>query len=147
MFEAEIHFNELPFLVAEDSEDDLLLLERALRKAGVRNPRVTTTTGQETIDYLEHGLAFGNSDSFPVVLFLDLVMPKLDGMDVLEWLRDQSHPPLAIVLHTGVEDEDLLQKARDLGASFYLPKGARPEAIREVFRSAQAEWEQHHLMV
>ena len=147
MFEAELHFDELPFLVAEDSEDDLLLLERALRKAGVRNPRVTTGTGEETIDYLERGLALGGSELFPVVLFLDLVMPRLDGTDVLEWLREQPHPPLAIVLHTGVEDEELLQRARDLGASFYLPKGAEPEAIREVFRRARAEWEQHHLMV
>ena len=138
-------FDELPFLVAEDSEDDLLLLQRALRHADVLNPHVTTATGQETIEYLERALS-ETETSFPVILFLDLLMPRVDGIAVLEWLRDHLHPPVTVVVHTGVEDEAMLQKARDLGANFYLPKGARTEAIREVFRRARAEWEQHQLL-
>lgn len=140
------NFDELPFLIAEDSEDDLLLLQRALHQAAVSNPHVTTETGQETIDYFERALAFDNGLPFPVILFLDLLMPRVSGTAVLEWLRDHPHPPLTVVLHTGVEDDTLLQKARDLGVNFLLPKGARPDAIREVFRRARAEWEQHHLL-
>jgi CheY-like chemotaxis protein len=139
-------FDELPFLIAEDSEDDLLLLQRALRRTGIPNPQVTTATGQEAIDYLEQALAPDAESAFPVILFLDLRMPRVDGLAVLEWLRDHAHPPITVVLHTGVEDEDMLQQARDLGANYFLPKGARPDAIREVFRRARVQWEQHHLL-
>src|SRR5437868_855818 len=121
-------FEELPFLIAEDSEDDLILLQRALNKAGIRNPQIIAPTGQEAIEYLAStALAPTGDRLFPVILFLDLFMPRVNGLKVLEWLRDHSHPPLTVVLHTGVEDDDMLPKARDLGASFYLPKGARPE--------------------
>jgi CheY-like chemotaxis protein len=140
-------FDELPFLIAEDAEDDLILLQRAVRRAGVPNPHAITTTGVETIAYLKTagGLA-ANEHPFPVILFLDLLMPQVDGIEVLKWLRDNPHPPIAIVLHTGVDDEELLQRARELGAMFYLPKGARPEAIREVFRRARSEWKQYQLV-
>lgn len=139
-------FNDLPFIIAEDSEDDLILFQRALRKAGVRNPQIAAATGQETVHYLERASQSGGEFPFPVILFLDLLMPESDGFAVLRWLRDHPHPPISIVLHTGVEDETLLQRARDLGASFYLPKGVRPEAIHEVFRRARAEWEQYQLV-
>jgi CheY-like chemotaxis protein len=139
-------FDELPVLIAEDSEDDLLLLQRALRKAGVRNPQLRMSSGREAIDYLEKSSSFGAEEPFPVILFLDLVMPRVSGIAVLEWLRDHSHPPLNVVLHTGVEDDDLLETARERGASYYLPKGSRPEAIREVFERAREEWEQAHLL-
>jgi len=138
-------FDELPFLIAEDSDDDLMLLQRALRRAGVPNRQIVAATGEETIDYLARAASFGQ-EPFPVILFLDLRMPRVNGIAVLEWLRERAHPPIAVVLHTGTEDEDLLQQARDLGAQFYLPKGSRPDAIREVFRRARAEWEQHHLL-
>jgi CheY-like chemotaxis protein len=139
-------FEETPFLIAEDSDDDLLLLQRALRRGGVPNPQIATATGEETIAYLEEILARNGERPFPVILFLDLLMPGVGGIAVLEWLRTHPHPPITVVLHTGTDDETLLQRARDLGANFFLPKGARSDAIREVFRRARAEWEQHHLL-
>lgn len=142
-------FEEMPFLIAEDSEDDLILVQRGLRQAGISNPHVVTSTGLETIDYLQTALEFEHEEhehAFPVVVFLDLLMPQVSGIEVLEWLRDHAHPPISVVLHTGVDDEELLQHARDLGAMLYLPKGARPEAIRAVFRRARTEWEQNQLV-
>jgi CheY-like chemotaxis protein len=139
-------FEEMPFLIAEDSDDDLLLLQRVLRRVGVPNPQVATATGEKTIQYLEETMDRENERPFPVILFLDLLMPGAGGLAVLEWLRTHSHPPVTVVLHTGVEDETLLQRARDLGANFFLPKGARSDAIQEVFRRARAEWDQHEML-
>src|SRR6185436_15145845 len=111
---------------------------RALRKAAIPNPQVTVASGGEAIDYLERSASFANDgEPFPGILFLDLLMPRVNGIAVLEWLRDHPHPPLTVVLHTGTEDDDLLDRARDLGASFHLPKGSRPDAIREVFQRAK----------
>src|ERR1043166_6095404 len=98
-------FEELPVLIAEDSEDDLLLLQRAFREASIRNPQLVTFTGHETMAALRDALGFDhNNERFPVVLFLDLFMPQVDGIEVLEWLRDHEHPPITVVLHTGVEE-------------------------------------------
>jgi CheY-like chemotaxis protein len=139
-------FDEFPILIAEDSDDDLILLQRALRNEGFANPQVTVATGKDTIAHFQRSLELHPEESFPVLLFLDLLMPEMGGIEVLKWLRDHQHPPITVVLHTGVDDEALLAQARELGASFYLPKGVRPDAIREVFRRARAEWEQYQLV-
>lgn len=138
-------FEEFPVLIAEDSRDDLLLLQRVLRREGLLNPQVVTATGRETIAHFQRAMELHPEESFPVLLFLDLLMPDASGISVLKWLRDNPHPHITVVLHTGVDDEALLAEARELGASFYLPKGVRPDAIREVFRRARAEWKQHQL--
>ena len=138
-------FEELPILIAEDLDDDLVLLQCALRTANVRNPQIVAETGDEAVSILRRA-AQSADHPFPVIFFLDLLMPQISGIEILEWLRDHEHPPITVVLHTGVEDETLLERARALGASFFLPKGARPDAIREVFRRARAEWEQHQLV-
>ncbi len=134
-------FEKVPVLIAEDSKDDLRLLLRALERVGVAHPLFMATTASEAIAALEQS-ASANSDAFPGVLFLDLLMPGGSGLEVLRWLNEHDHPPLTVVLHSGVEDEELLRRARDLGANLHLPKGVRPNAIREVFRRARIEWEQ-----
>ena len=139
-------FDEFPILIAEDSSDDLTLLQRILRKEGLSNPQVTTTTGRQTIAHFQRAMELHPEESFPVILFLDLLMPDAGGIGVLKWLRDNPHPPVTVVLHTGVDDEALLAEARELGASFYLPKGVRPDAIREVFRRARADWAQYQVL-
>ena len=139
-------YDEFPILIAEDSPDDLLLLQRVLRLEGLSNPQVVTSTGRETIAHFQRAMELHPEESFPVLLFLDLLMPEAGGLVVLKWLRNNPHPPINVVLHTGVEDERLLAEARELGASFHLPKGVRPEAIREVFRRTRAEWEQDQLV-
>ncbi len=137
-------FDQLPFLVVEDSADDLFLLQKALHEISIPNPHVTMPSGRRAIEYLERSAKPEHQEHFPVVMFLDLLLPGLGGIEVLEWLSRNPHPPLPIVLHTGVEDEAMLRRARDLGATFYLPKGTKSEAVNEVFRRARAEWEQYH---
>src|SRR3954465_9605648 len=120
-------FDELPFLVVEDSADDLFLLQKALHEISIPNPHVTVTSGRRAIEYLERSSTADAEDPFPVVMFLDLLLPGSSGLEVLQWLNAHPPPPLPIVLHTGVEDEAMLQQARDLGATFYLPKGTKSE--------------------
>lgn len=134
-------FDSLPVLVIEDSTDDLELLRHALDRAGVHNPQILASTAAEAIQHLEAAAAFENHECpFPAVLFLDLTVPAVGGISVLEWLHEHAPRRTCVVLHTGTEDDDLLRRARDLGAHFHLPKGARPEAIREVFHRAREGW-------
>jgi CheY-like chemotaxis protein len=139
------NFDELPVLIAEDSDNDRILLQDALERVGVRNPQMVATNGEQTLSLLPQAGA-GESQPFPGILFLDLLMPPPNGIEILEWLHSHEHPPITVVLHTGVEDDELLRRARDLGANLYLPKGVRIDAIDEVFRRARAEWEQFQMV-
>lgn len=73
-------------LVAEDTENDVLLLRHAFAKAALDVPLNVVRDGKETIDCLKDCQAPGE---FPTLLLLDLHMPKYDGFEVLEWIREQ----------------------------------------------------------
>ena len=111
-------------LVAEDNQDDRLLLQRALTSARVLNPIFSVHDGEETIAYLEGTGPYGDRAKFPqpILLLLDLNMPKKSGLEVLAWL--QSHPTdkLGIVVLTGATDLTLLNRAYALGAHSFLVK-------------------------
>src|SRR5205085_6420287 len=78
-------------LIAEDREDDVLLIRRSLEKAVVPNPIQIVRNGEETIAYLTGEGKFANRDEYPLpgLLLLDLKMPRTDGFEVLSWIRQQ----------------------------------------------------------
>src|SRR5580693_4018816 len=76
-----------PILLAEDSEDDALIIKSTLGKAGVLNPVFVVPDGVKAIAYLKGEGEFAVRGLFPVpdVFLLDLKMPRKDGFDVLQW--------------------------------------------------------------
>ena len=85
-------------LVAEDNPDDVLLLQRALAKSSFGLPVRCVSDGQEVLDYLEGHPPFSDRLRYPLptLLLLDLKMPRVDGFEVLTWLRQ--HPSLGRML-------------------------------------------------
>ena len=117
-------------LVAEDNEDDTLLLKRAFCKAGVGDRVVFVTDGQEAINYLRGLPPYDDPMLCPRagLLVLDVRMPKLDGIQVLEWIRE--HPevgPLTVVLCTSDLSAKNRARAVELGAKDWLEKPVRAE--------------------
>lgn len=115
-------------LVAEDYEDDILLLKRAFSKAGLGKVAVFVRDGEEVIKYLCRLPPFESPLLCPRagLLLLDVRMPKLDGIQVLEWL--QMHPevgPLTVVLCTSDLNEKNRIRATALGATGCLEKPVR----------------------
>src|SRR5437879_4965922 len=78
-------------LLAEDNEDDILLMQRAFAKARLANPLRVVHDGDEAIRYLtgEEPYADRHENPFPLMMLLDLHLPKVDGFEVLHWLRDK----------------------------------------------------------
>src|SRR5687768_12255012 len=78
-------------LLVEDDQNDVLFMERALRKAHVPNQVCVSHDGREAVDYLSGTGPFAdrNQHPLPCLIILDLKMPRMTGMDVLQWLREQ----------------------------------------------------------
>ena len=129
-------------LVVEDNSDDVFLLTRALRKAGIDNPIDVVTDGRGAIDYLAAKIAAAGPDELPTLplfILLDLKLPRTNGFEVLEWIR--SKPALSrlvtIVLTSSPEESDILM-AYELGARSYLIKPPTSVDLIAIVRALSA---------
>lgn len=124
-----------PILIAEDSEDDVALLQLTLKQAGITNPVFVVRNGSEVIAYFRGEGKYSNRHQFPLprVLFLDLKMPGLGGSDVLLWLRGRPQfTQMLIVILSVVDDWKQIQQAYDLGSDTYLAKPCNREDIKNL---------------
>jgi CheY-like chemotaxis protein len=112
-------------LVAEDLPDDVVLLKHAFAKAGVNAPLRFVADGQEAVEYLKGENRYADRASYPLpaLLLLDLNMPRLNGFDVLKWVRGQTGLcRLPIIVFTSSEQPRDVNRAYELGANSYLVK-------------------------
>jgi two-component system response regulator len=112
-------------LLVEDNEDDELLTMRGLKEAGILNDVVVARDGVEALDYL-----FGTGDyagrdtsEVPQVMLLDLMLPRLNGLDVLRRVREDPRTEvLPVVVLTSSREEEDVMKSYELGANSYVRK-------------------------
>jgi CheY-like chemotaxis protein len=133
----------LKILVAEDDLGDVMVLRRAFAKAGVRAPIHFARDGQEVLDYLQGNAPFQDPICHPLpnLLLLDLKLPRLDGFEVLRWLREQPglRRTLVVVLSASKQMEDV-NRAYALGANFYVVKPQDPDELVRVVKRLEAYW-------
>jgi CheY-like chemotaxis protein len=124
-------------LLVEDSRDDIELLQRAFRKAGVRRALEVVTHGDAALDTLR-GRA---PDALPVLVLLDLKLPRRSGFEVLEWIRAT---PLTrrvpVVVLTSSRQSADVARAYDLGANSYLVKPVASPSVLEMVRTLNLYW-------
>jgi len=129
----------LPILYVEDDQSAAAALERAFAQTRVPNELVITRDGESAKAYFQSVLA--GQKSIPALALIDLNLPKISGLDLVRWIRDQ---PLLmgmpIVSLSEAYNYDDLERGYDLGANLYLLK---PREIRQwadlVFR-LQGYW-------
>jgi CheY-like chemotaxis protein len=112
-------------LLAEDQEDDILLVRRAFARGQITNPLQVVRNGQEVIWYLQGEGKYSNRVEYPLpdLLLLDLNMPVKDGFDVLRWIRRQpSLSALRVLVLTSSESLRDVNLAYKLGANSFLVK-------------------------
>lgn len=134
---------EATILLVEDDENDVFLMRRAFDKARLANPLRVVRDGEEAIEYLSGAGAYGNRGIFPVPLLvlLDLKMPRKSGFEVLEWVRGQPEfRELPIVVLTASVELPDVRKAYELGANSYLIKPAQLDDLVQMMLRLQGYW-------
>ena len=112
-------------LLAEDNEDEVVLLRAVFEKARIANPLHVVTDGEEAIAYLKGEGPYADREQHPLpgLLLLDLKMSRIDGFQVLAWIRQQPWlKGLRIIVLTGLYDLHNVNKAYQLGAHSFLVK-------------------------
>jgi len=130
-------------LLAEDDENDVFLLQRALERAGLSLELIVAHDGEEAVEYLSRGGAEQARGGAPelVLFLLDLKMPRLNGFDVLSWLSSQPRlKDLPVVVLSSSSHEADMERARQLGARDYRVKPSDFVLLVQLVRELQARW-------
>jgi CheY-like chemotaxis protein len=129
-------------LVAEDNSDDLFLLRQAFKKAGWLDPLHAVCDGLEALAYLKGEESYNDRDNypFPDVLLLDLNMPRMNGFEVLKWVRQdpQCKRLVVHVLTASARGADV-KLAYDLHANGYVIKPSRMDEL-VAFVASLRQW-------
>lgn len=125
-----------PILLVEDSPRDLELTLAALAKCQLANEIVVARDGAEAVDWFERRGQFDDQPpGDPAVVLLDLKLPKLDGLQVLEHIkRHPHHRQIPVVMLTSSREEKDLVRSYDLGVNAFVVK---PVDFGEFFRAIQ----------
>ena len=112
-------------LLVEDNPDDIELTKRAFRKNNIANELVIARDGIEALDYLfcRGAYAERNIKDTPRLILLDLKLPKMDGLQVLECLRAEEYTKMVptVILTSSKEEQDLICGYK-YGANSYVRK-------------------------
>ncbi len=130
-------------LLVEDNPDDVLLTQRAFRKSNIGNDIIVKRDGQEALDYLfgPEGVAAQGEGGLPVLVLLDLKLPKIDGLEVLRRMREDARTKLVpvVILTSSKEQTDLLA-GYQLGCNSYIRKPVDFNQFAEAVRQLGLYW-------
>jgi CheY-like chemotaxis protein len=120
----------------EDDEGHALLIEKNIRRAGVNNEIVPFTSGTAALKYLLGEDGTGNASAGRhLLILLDLNLPDMTGIDILEKLKANQHTKRSpIVVLTTTDDNREIQRCYDLGANVYITKPVNYEAFANAIR-------------
>jgi CheY-like chemotaxis protein len=134
---------DLPILLAEDSEDDVFLLERAFKKAKLTNPLRIVPDGEEALAYLKGDGVYADREKypFPALVLMDIKMPRMNGLEVLSAIRkDPSLRRLVVIFLTASNLERDVNEAFDLQANSYLVKPADTDGMVSTLDKVKDYW-------
>jgi CheY-like chemotaxis protein len=129
-------------LLVEDNEDDVVMIRHSLKRAHVTLSLQVVRDGREALAYLNgEGRYASPNFPLPVLVLLDLSLPKMDGFEVLRWTRQQAHldsvPVVVLTSSLNPHDPDT---AYALGANSFLSKPADFQDVVRLMLLLLAQW-------
>jgi CheY-like chemotaxis protein len=131
-----------PILLAEDNARDVELVLTALKRNNLANEVVVARDGADALDYLHRrGQYQSRPPGLPIVLFLDLKMPKVDGLEVLREIKsNQSLRTVPVVMLTSSREEADLVRSYELGVNAYVVKPVGFQQFAEAIKQTGMFW-------
>jgi two-component system, response regulator len=135
--------DEIDILLVDDSRDDVELTLHALRKEGLGNRIFVARDGEEALDFIfcqgaQQGRSFDNP---PKLVLLDLKLPKVDGMQVLQRMKsDERTKSIPVVLLTSSKEDRDRVVGYELGVNSYLQKPVDFDEFRKTVKLAGLYW-------
>ena len=127
-----------PILLIEDNPMDIDLTQRAFAARHLSNPIVVLRDGQEALDYFAD---WTEEDPLPLVILLDLKLPKVHGLDVLRAIKDNAaFQKLPVVVLTSSKEDVDINNAYQLGANSYIIKPVDFDKFMEVANQIEIYW-------
>ena len=132
--------NQYSILLVEDDHNDVLLIKRAFQKVNIANPIIVVNDGEQAISYLAGREPYVDRN-LPILVLLDLKLPRKTGHEVLEWLRTQQNlKRLPVVVLTASSESSDVNRAYDLGANSYLVKPVTFDSLVEMVKTLNLYW-------
>ena len=130
-------------LSVDDNDVDGALLERAFKRCSIPSRLFRVAEGPQAMSYLGGDGIYADREAYPLpdLVLLDLVMPKMSGIEVLQWIRSQ--PELkrtAVLILTSSEKPEDVHAATKVGANGYLVKPTKFEDLKSMVRTIYSEW-------
>lgn len=128
--------NPVTIIMIEDDEGHARLIEKNIRRAGVNNEIIPFATGVEALDYLLGPDRSGEVSAHRhLLVLLDLNLPDMTGIDILELVKENMHTKRTpVVVLTTTDDEREIQRCYDLGANVYITKPVDYENFANAIR-------------
>lgn len=130
-------------LLAEDDPNDVWLIQRAFQKANLGGVLKIVQNGEEAVSYLTGAGDFADRTKHPqpFLLLLDLKMPRMDGFEVLEWIRaEPKFRRLLVVVLTSSNVQKDIDRAYELGANSYLVKPVEFQEMVQMVHRFEIYW-------
>jgi DNA-binding response OmpR family regulator len=139
----EQNLEEKIILLVEDNPDDVTLTERALKKSHILNKLIVARDGVEALDYLFATGSWAGRDmsNMPEIVLLDLKLPKIDGLEVLQRIRANAQTKLlpVVILTSSKEEKDLIN-GYSMGANSYIRKPVNFNQFADAVRQLGLYW-------
>lgn len=138
-----MNYDAIEILFVEDSMDDAKLTIRALTKSGLTNKLHHVKDGAEALDfiYCTGAYATRNIKEYPKMILLDLKMPKVSGMEVLEKIKsDPDTKSIPVIILTSSKEDPDIKKCYALGANSYILKPVESDNFFQAMKELGLYW-------
>lgn len=135
--------NPINILLVEDSRNDIELTIRAFKKSRMKNKVYVVKDGQEALDYMYHRREYRDKERAPTpgLILLDIRLPKVDGLEVLKQLKEDSRfKKIPVVMLTTSQKDPDINRSYELGANSYIVKPVTSDKFVETIHEIELYW-------